>query len=264
SVTTESPQEVINKGGWTTGNMQVTLPTGLTWEAETTSGTLVIKRDGLTTTVTGLPVTISAGVASVDFDATTLSTYTWSGDHLPDFTVFEDADELLISLRIRPTSIGQNELIDFDVRSTLMDNNDSYKCGGDYSVTGYYARGELSFNGSGSANITSCSGSEGASFTFDYKLINNKRNGFFPLEHIQKIFPKNAIFDISAGLEMTGLKIRVLGQGSYGGTNERTMSFGTALTGNQTVNVESEIIALQAGSYPRTYLDEGFRIQLIP
>src|SRR5690606_12802166 len=101
--------------------------------------------------------------------------------------------------------------------------------------------------------------------TFDYKLINNKRNGFFPLEHIQKIFPKNAIFDISAGLEMTGVKIRVLGQGQYSGSNEQTITFSTPRTGNnQSVNIETEIRTLQGGLYPRTYLDEGFRIQLIP
>gem|GEM_PF-2882531 len=245
--------------GWKTGNMKVTIPTGLPMQAVPNSGQILISRGATTATVTGLLVEVDGSVATMTFDAAVFaSTVAMT---IPGFTGFMDEDQLVLSLDIRSTANANDGLKEFGVESTFTKDGVDYHCntGGSFISAGYYARGNVSFTQSGNGNIVDCGDQSHKSVTLNYSLVNDQRNGLFPGEFKQVFFPKTAVFTVQPGLNLKQVRVVLRGQGTFGGSSETTVT----PTGN-VVDLEAALATIQGNPANGPHLDEGFEIQLIP
>ncbi|WP_164122210.1 gliding motility-associated C-terminal domain-containing protein [Sphingobacterium sp. xlx-130] len=255
-----------NSPAWTTGKMVVKLTEGenLDFTPVANSGKIVITRGGNTATITGLSSLTKdtgLGVAVFDFNATTFNLANVSGD-LGEFSGFIDADIVTLSFQVQPKRNGNNGLREFSVESGFTQDGTSYSCGGASHASGYYAKGTLNYSGGGTGNISSCDNNSPVGATLEYTLLNNHRNALFPFEFRQFVSPKTAVFNVSAGLEMTGVKLVLRNQSEAAQTKDIVL--GMPQGGTVNFDLNEGLKQLQGGAYTQGYLNEGFVLDIYP
>ncbi|RIY36999.1 hypothetical protein CKY20_05610 [Capnocytophaga canis] len=277
-----------NTEQWTQGQFSFPMPENLHADADPLtiidpqSVILTLQRAGSTYTATALDL-IQTGnkTITIEFNIATLHTKGFP----PSIADFQNGDVLTISMDMTPNKFGRSSRGQklFYPNFKLVHNGVDVSCGPSgvansyYGITrfGLYAQ---STNHPTRRQIVECTRDSESYFNLDVNLDETPvTNVMFPNENRNLLRPKNIWFNVPKGLILTGVKIRLDGQGNtnFGDTSidvdaDNNDGNDSEVTDNPNYRFDLDKAMrnlikakLNHGDKP-LHIDEGYRIYIVP